>query len=221
MRIKQIKQGIIPAGPGIGSRAVFVIVDKDVEDLTPEASLTKIRTELVEEVYSAILEGRTHVAFLASEGSGCISDEIHRTSILDFISTDFSKAALHHQTVTLGRRANELTPPFMQAFVNGSNFTTNERWYEYFNYVVCTLEPTAENSSYNDFALIEITTHRFSTIMVKVRDAADIVVIQKMQEDGILTGINNRIQLVPVISEAKQACEDAVMTHGFRFGFSL
>ncbi|MCA1806915.1 MAG: hypothetical protein LC687_03500, partial [Actinobacteria bacterium] len=167
MKVKQITLAIQPYGASAGVRACNIDLSNDAEMQSPEQVTAAIKGVLGDDLYEDALIGKLHLVFRSSDGDPAE----HREDIIAFLSGGLSDASLNFQVKELKLEPHQLRPPFLELHTAGTVFTSQDMFYENFNYVVCdikSLDPPTQ-----PFALVEVSKHAFSTFVFHVSKADD------------------------------------------------
>jgi hypothetical protein len=226
-----------PYGASSGTRSLRLTIGPDTEGTTPADTaaldhLKAVKESLSEALYEELLLGQLHLLVTGQEGFDP-ADASVRQDILDFV-TELSKEALDLQVKTLKRETRQLRPPFIEFHTLGLNYTGNEEFFENFNYVVCM--PSLSTSDlgagknkedrYHPFALVEISKHKFSTFVFRVKKAEDWAEInQDFLMPQYVAVQKQRIFVVPSqslgLNNFTAVARNIALENGVRFGVDL
>jgi hypothetical protein len=223
-----------PFGASAGVRGVRLQVgpsneDTDVfDEAKAKLLLQQVKDYLTPGQYEELLVGQLHLLWEGTPGID-VADTAIRADLLQFVEV-FSKESLDYQVKTLKRDSHGLRPPFMELHTLGLNYTGNDEFYENFNYVVVlpalswTGKPKEER--YAPFALVEISKHKFSTFVFRVKSADDWAEInQDFLVSKYVDVQKQRIFVVPATAVGQdnyvEAARQIALEQGVRFGVDL
>ena len=224
MKLADVKLAIQEYGASAGMRAVMLFLSSDAEEKTPVEVMEALRQTLATEMYEDLLQGKLHLVFKGTDVDA--ATEENRKAIMAFLAEGLSDASLDFQVKTLKLGTHQLRPPFLELHTKGSVFTSQEMFYENFNYVVCDV-PSLDDVE-QPFALVEISKHAFSTFIFRVTSEDD---WSKIKDNFIdpqyVTQQRARLFLIPpegtyeAMAEATDVCAKIALEQGVRCGAHL
>lgn len=228
MKISSVSYELIPYGTAVGDRALIVQVspEKNGENYEDEA---KAMFADLKAICAAdkVLDAQLELALIAKTQFYFSGDALPDPANAKTTSTFFSLLSVE----SLNRQKNsvhvtQLHAPFLGFIGNPLYYTGEEQFYENFNYLVitCGLKGITEKNIaeyYRDFAMIEISRHKFASFSFKIAGQDDIDLFEKFYRDRNVVSIDpRRVYLIP--DGTDQELVDLVGAYclktGYRFG---
>lgn len=228
MKIESVSYELIPYGTATGDRALIVKVspEKNGENYEDEAKamLADLKAICAQD---KVLNDQLELALIAKTQFYFAGDALLDPENAKTTSTFFSLISVE----SLNRQKNsvhvtQLHAPFLGFIGNPLYYTGEEQFYENFNYLVitCGLDGITEKNTadyYRDFAMIEISRHKFASFAFKIRGQEDIDLFEKFYRARNVVNIDpRRIYFIPASTEPElvDLVASFCLKTGYRFG---
>lgn len=228
MKISSVSYEIIPYGTAVGDRALIVRVssEKNGENYEDEAKAMFADLKALCAADKE-LDAQLELALIAKTQFYFCGDALPDPENAKATSTFFSLLSVE----SLNRQKNsvhvtQLHAPFLGFIGSPLYYTGEEQFYENFNYLVitCGLVGITEKTIpefYRDFAMIEISRHKFASFAFKISRQEDLDLFEKFYRDRDVVNIDpRRIYFIPAGTDADLI--DLVAAYclktGYRFG---